>query len=169
MIGLKKAVSFFAGVLLLAGYTAAASAAESSTAAAIHAITQAWVKAYNAGDAKAVAGLYGEQAVLLPPGAPAAKGKAAIQAYIAKDAAESAKAGVTFSVDANSDVGSSGDLAWESGTYAVKAKSGASVEIGKYLTVYKKSGGKWLIIRDTWNSDAPPAPASPAPATPAKK
>src|SRR3989442_8668157 len=95
MIGLKKTVSFFAGFLLLAGYAAAASAAESSTAAAIHAITQAWVKAYNAGDAKAVAGLYAEQAVLLPPGAPAAKGKAAIQAYIAKDAAESAKAGVT--------------------------------------------------------------------------
>ena len=77
--------------------------------------------------------------------------------------------GVTFSVDPKSDVGTSGDLAWESGTYAVKAKSGASVEIGKYLTVYKKSGGKWLIIRDTWNSDAPPAPPSPASVTPAKK
>ncbi len=170
MIGLKKAVSCFAGVLLLAGYTGAATAAKASTdEAAIHAITQAWMKAYNAGDAKAVSGLYAEQAVLLPPGAPAANGKAAIQAYFAKDTAESAKAGVTFSIDAKSDVGTSGDLAWESGTYAVKAKSGASVEIGKYLTVYKKSGGKWLIIRDTWNSDAPPAPASPAPATPAKK
>ena len=30
------------------------------------------------------------------------------------------------------------------------------------LTVYKKSDGKWLIIRDTWNADAPPAPATPA-------
>jgi uncharacterized protein (TIGR02246 family) len=170
MLELKKVVSFFAGLLLLAGYTAAASAAEASTdEAAIHAITQAWVKAYNAGDAKAVSALYAEQAVLLAPGAPAAKGNAAIQAYFVKDTAESAKAGVTFSVDPKSDVGTSGELAWESGTYAVKAKSGASVEIGKYLTVYKKSGGKWLIIRDTWNSDAPPAAASPAPATPAKK
>jgi ketosteroid isomerase-like protein len=106
--------------------------------------------------------------VLLPPGAPAANGNAAIHAYLAKDMAESAKAGVMFSIGAKPEVGTSGDLAWESGTYAVKAKSGASVEIGKYLTVYKKSGGKWLIIRDTWNSDAPPAPASPAPATPAK-
>ncbi len=71
-----------------------------------------------------------------------------------------AKAGVTFSIDPKSDVGTSGN--WESGTYAVKAKSGASVEISKYLTVYNKSGGKWLIIRDPWNSDAPPAPATPA-------
>ena len=170
MIGLNKVVSFLAGLLLLAGYVSAASAAEASKEeAAIRAITQAWVKAYNAGDAKALSGLYAEQAVLLPPGAPAANGKAAIQAYFAKDTAESAKAGVTFSIGAKSDVGTAGDLAWESGTYAVKAKSGASVEIGKYLTVYNKSGGKWLIIRDTWNSDAPPSPASPAPATPAKK
>ena len=170
MIGLKKVVAFLAGFLLLAGYTAAASAAEASTdEAAIHAVTQAWVKAYNAGDANAVSGLYADQAVLLPPGAPAAKGKAAIQGYFAKDTAESAKAGVTFSIAPNSDVGTSGDLAWESGTYAVKAKSGASVEVGKYLTVYRKSGAKWLIIRDTWNSDAPPAPAPAAPAMPAKK
>jgi len=170
MIELKKVARFFAGFFLLAGYTAAASAAAASTdEAAIHAITQAWVKAYNAADANAVSALYAEQAVLLPPGAKAAKGKAAIQAYFAKDTAESAKAGVTFSVDPKSDVGTSGDLAWESGAYAVKAKSGASVEIGKYLTVYKKSGGKWLIIRDTWNSDAPPAPPSPTSLTPAKK
>ena len=121
-----------------------------------------WVKAYNAGDAKAISGLYAEHAVLLPPGAPASNGNAAIHAYLAKDMAESAKAGVAFSIGAESDVGTSGDLGWESGTYAVKAKSGASVEIGKYLTVFKKSGGKWLIIRDTWNSDAPPAPAMPA-------
>ena len=100
--------------------------------------------------------------MLLPPGAPAANGNAAINAYFAKDMAESAKAGVTFSLDPKSDVGISGDLAWESGAYAVKAKSGATVESGKYLTVYKKSDGKWLIVRDTWNADAPPAPATPA-------
>jgi len=166
MIALGKVVSLFAGLLLLAGYTAAAFAAETSKdEAAIRAINPAWVKAYNAEDAKAISGLYAEQAVLLPPGAPAAKGNAAIQAYLAKDMAESAKAGVTFSLDAKTDVGTSGDLGWESGTYAVKAKSGASVEIGKYLTIFKKSDGKWLIIRDTWNSDA----STPPPAIPAKK
>jgi uncharacterized protein (TIGR02246 family) len=169
MIGLNKAVSFLAGLVLLTGYVSAASAAEASKQeAAIRAINQAWVKAYNSGDAKTISGLYAEQAVLLPPGAPAANGNAAIKAYLAKDMAESAKAGVTFSISAKTDVGASGDLGWESGTYAVKGKSGATVEVGKYLTVYKNSGGKWLIIRDTWNSDAPPAPASPAPAaTPA--
>ena len=163
MIGLGKAVSVFAGLLVLAGYTVAAFAVEASKdEAAIRAINPAWVKAYNAVDAKAISALYAEQAVLLPPGAPAANGNAAIRAYLAKDMAESAKAGVTFSLSPKTDVGVSGDLGWESGAYAVKAKSGATVEAGKYLTVYKKTGGKWLIIRDTWNSDAPPAPATPA-------
>ena len=177
MMGRTKVASFLAGFLMLAGYAAAASAAEASKdEAAIRAISPVWAKAYNAGDAKAISALYAEQAVLLPPGAPAATGKAAIQAYFTKDTAESAKAGVTFSLDpkSKSDVGVSGDLGWESGTYAVNAKSGASVEVGKYLTVYKKSGGTWLIIRDTWNSDSAPAPAAPAPAAqapaaPAKK
>jgi len=172
MIGLTKVVtSFCAGFLLLSGYTSAASAAQTTDEAAIRAISPIWAKAYNAGDAKAISALYAEQAVLLPPGFPAAKGKAAIQAYFVKDTAEPAKAGVTFSLDpkSKSDVSVSGDLGWESGTYAVNDKSGAAVEIGKYLTVYRKSGGKWLIIRDTWNSDAPPAPATPAPAAPAKK
>jgi uncharacterized protein (TIGR02246 family) len=170
MIGLKKVVSFFAGFLLLAGYTAAASAVEASTEeAAIRAINQTWVKSYNAGDANTVAGLYAENAVLMPPGAPAARGSAAIRAFMVKEIAASAKAGAVFSLGAKPDVGASGDLGWESGTYAVKVKSGATVETGKYLSVYKKKDGKWLLIRDTWNSDAPPAPASPAPSTPAKK
>ena len=181
MIGLNKVASFVAGLALLAGYAAAASAADSAKEeAAIRAINQAWAKAHNAGDAKAVTALYADKAVLLPPGAPAANGTAAIDTYFTKDTAESAKAGVTFNLSPKPDVGISGDLAWESGTYAVKAKSGATVEAGKYLTVYKKTGGKWMIIRDTWNADAAPAPAAAAappapalaaaaPAAPAKK
>jgi len=164
MIGLAKGVSLFAGLVLLTGYTSAFAAEASKDEAAIRAISPVWAKAYNAGDAKAISALYAEQALLLPPGAPAVKGNAAIQAYFAKDTAESAKAGVTFSLDpkSKSDVDVSGDMGWESGTYAVNAKSGAAVEVGKYLTVYKKSNGKWLIIRDTWNADAAQAPAVPA-------
>jgi uncharacterized protein (TIGR02246 family) len=162
MIGFARVVSLIAALLVLAGHTTAFAAEASKDEAAIRAINPAWAKAYNAADAKAISSLYAQQAVLLPPGAPAANGNAAINAYFTKDMAESAKAGVTFSLDPKSDVGISGDLAWESGAYAVKAKSGATVESGKYLTVYKKSDGKWLIIRDTWNADAPPAPATPA-------
>ena len=45
---------------------------------------------------------------------------------------------------------------WSSGTYAVLDKDGKILEVGKYLSVSTKVGGKWLYVRDTWNADRPP-------------
>lgn len=127
--------------------------------AALQAVDQTWLKAYNASDVDTLASLYDEHGVLLPPGAPAAKGRAAIRAYFAKDTAESKKAGIAFSIGPNPAGGISGDMGWQSGTYAVKDKSGKTVDTGNYLSVSVKRGGKWLYLRDTWNSDIPPAAA----------
>jgi hypothetical protein len=66
------------------------------------------------------------------------------------------------------DVGVSGNMGWESGMYKVTVK-GAVVETGKFLSVSRKKDGKWLYIRDTWNADAPPAPAQAPAAPPAPK
>jgi uncharacterized protein (TIGR02246 family) len=134
-----------------------------SDVAALHAVDQAWVKAYNAGDVDGVAGLYDENAILLPPGAPGASGRAAIRAFFAKDIPESQKEGVVFTLGAKPDGGVSGNMGWVSGTYVVKDKSGKVLDAGKYLSVSTKKSGKWLYIRDTWNSDGSPPPA-PAPA-----
>jgi len=106
--------------------------------AAIHAADQLWVKAYNAGDADTVAGRYDEHEVLLPPGAPAASGRAATRAFLAKDIASSAKEGLTFSPGPKPDRGVCGDLGWASGTYMVKDKAGYVVDAGKYLSVSRK-------------------------------
>jgi uncharacterized protein (TIGR02246 family) len=168
MIGAKN-VSWLTAVLIsvlvaLPGYAHAAGSVDEG---AIRAQTTNWIKAYNGGDAKAIAALYAEDAILLPPGAPGAKGRAAIQAFIAKDIADSKQAGAVFNVDPKTDVGVSGDLGWESGTYTVTVK-GVTVESGKFLSVSRKKDGKWLYIRDTWNADAATAPAAPPPA-PAKK
>ena len=135
--------------------------------AALQAVDQDWVKAYNAGNADAVAALYDERAVLLPPGAPAVNGRAAIKAFFVKDTAESQKAGVTFSLGPKPAGGVSGDTGWQSGTYTVKDKAGKVVETGKYLSVSVKKGGKWLYVRDTWNADGAPTPGESA--APAKK
>jgi len=130
--------------------------------AAIQAVDQMWAKGYNAGDADAVASLYDEQAVLLPPGAPAARGRPSIRAFLGRDIAASLRDGLTFSLGPKPDGGVSGDLGWASGTYVVKDKAGKVVDAGKYLSVSRKKGGKWLYVRDTWNSDGAPASAEPA-------
>ena len=96
-------------------------------------------------------------------------GRAAILEFFTKDIADSKAAGVVFVVNPRTDVGVSGNMGWESGTYKVTAK-GAVIETGKFLSVSRKKDGKWLYLRDTWNADAPPAPApAAAPAPPAKK
>lgn len=128
--------------------------------AALHAVDQAWLKGYTAADGEAMAGLYDENAILMPPGAPSARGRAAIRKFLAEDSAGSKKAGVTFHLDAHPDGGVNGDMGWVSGNYSVTDASGKVVETGKYLSVSKKEGGKWRYVRDTWNSDgAPPADA----------
>jgi len=131
---------------------------------ALAAVDQVWVKSFNAGDAETMTKLYDENAVLMPPNAPAAKGRAAIKEVFAKEAVGASKAGIVFSLGDKPDGGVSGNMGWQSGTYAVKDKSGKVLETGKYLSVSAKKGGKWLYVRDTWNADAAPAAATPAPA-----
>jgi len=161
----SKKVSWLAiGIIALAGSMpgfAQAALPAGADEAAIRAQGARWEKAYNAGDAKAVAALYAEDALVLPPGAPAASGRAAILEFFTKNIAGTKAAGAVFALNPKTDVGVSGNLGWESGTYKATVK-GAVVETGKFLSVSRKQGGKWLYIRDTWNADAPPAP----PATP---
>lgn len=129
--------------------------ASATDEATVRQITPAWFKAYNAGDADGVAALYAENAVLSPPGAPAAHGMQAIREYLMKDVGGAAASGLTLVAGSSTDFGMSGDLAWDSGTFTAMDKSGNSVDAGKYVTVYAKKDGKWSIIRDIWNSDGP--------------
>jgi uncharacterized protein (TIGR02246 family) len=132
----------------------------------------AWFDAYNAGDAEAIAKLYADDGVLMPPGAPAVMGRAAIQDFIAGDIEKSKAGGLTQMNYTSTGVGVSGDVGWLSGTFSVTDTSGATVDNGKFLSVYRRVAGDWQLIRDTWNSDRAPAAAAPAmpvePATPAE-
>jgi ketosteroid isomerase-like protein len=160
MRAITKAAKLLCLIVPLAVFSTASSAADSAAeVAAMHAVDKNWEKAYNGGDVDGVANLYDENAILLPPGSPGVKGRAAIRAFFAKDIPASQKDGVAFVLGPKPDGGVSGDMGWVSGTYVVKDKSGKVVDAGKYLSVSQKKGGKWLYIRDTWNSDGAQAPA----------
>jgi uncharacterized protein (TIGR02246 family) len=166
MNNIRKLVVIAASFAALAACAKTAPSAAGSAAdeSAARAVNIAWYKAYNAGDGAGVAALYAEDAVLNAPGVPAARGMASIREYFVNGAAAVAAAGVALVDGPTSDVGVSGDLAWQSGTFKITDKSGAPVDAGKYLTVFQRKDGKWMIIRDTWNSDtAAAAPAAAAP------
>ena len=156
---LKSAAVIAAGLLALA---ACQMGAKDSTADAnaIQEINKAWGDNYNAGEAGAIADLYAEDALLMPPGAPTANGRDAIRGFLAGDTAAAKAAGLTYNVSSDADaIHVSGDMAWQNGTYTVTDASGATVDAGKYLSVFQKKDGKWQLYRDTWNSDNAPAAA----------
>ena len=122
-----------------------------------------WFEFYNKGDADGVANLYAENALLMPPNAATATGRAAIRAFIASDIAATKAGGLTLRADSVTGVGVNGDSGWVSGTFVVLDATGKTIDTGKYLSVHKKSNGAWPYTHDIWNMDSPlPAPPPPA-------
>jgi ketosteroid isomerase-like protein len=113
---------------------------------------QAWDKAYNAGDAAAVTALYTKDAKILAPGAEPVSGTAAIQAFFKADIAQGAKNALT-----QGDVVGFGDYALETGGWVATDADGKHLDHGSFMTLYKKVGGGWKILRDTWNSSMAPS------------
>lgn len=115
---------------------------------AVDAGNRAFITALLRGDAHAVADLYTENAQVIAPGAPVARGRSAIAAAWQK----SIDAGVKdLSLD-TADVESAGDLAYETGKVRLVAKDGDVTE-GRYVVVWKRTNGKWKLHRDIWNAE----------------
>lgn len=105
---------------------------------------------------------YSEDAVSLPNNGPMLMGKEAIRSYTRQMLSLGTKfTNVKF---VTTDVQTSGDLAYEIGTYAMTMQippGGEVAEEGKYLTVYEKAAdGTWKIKVETFNINGkPPLPA----------
>ncbi len=158
----SRCIAIIAGLIVLAGCQPPAKAPDTvADKAAIAAAGSGWDNAYNAANADAIVALYADDAVLMPPGSPGFRGKAAMKEYFSADMAQAQAAGMSVAVEsAEGAIGVAGDLGWRSGTFSVQDKSGATVDMGKWVEVWHREGGRWLIIRDIWNSDRPAAPSA---------
>jgi len=109
------------------------------------------------GDSAAILAHYADDELILGSGAPILQGKPAIAAFL-----EGLFGGNTLrDVKGNvKDIMISGDLAVETGTYAmtITPKNGNAVaDKGKYIHVWKKSlDGSWKVVRYVPTSDIPP-------------
>jgi len=137
----------------LVSFETAPAAKPDDVKAVLEAGTNSWMKAFDAHDADTLASLYAEDAVLLPPNAPAVFGRDAIRAS-------------NQELFANQDVGMeledleikvAGDIAYKAGRYRMFAKNGGLLDRGKYIEIWTKTNDGWLIHRDIWNSSLPAA------------
>jgi len=116
--------------------------------ATIQSLSDQFARAFNVGDAAAVAALYTEDAVILPPGGEAMKGRSAIQAFW-KDAAEQLGDGKLTTGDVKS-LGN--EAAREIGSFTFRTKGAQPQEItGKYVVIWEKVGKDWKLSTDIWN------------------
>jgi uncharacterized protein (TIGR02246 family) len=122
--------------------------------AAIEKAIAVFEEAANAKDAAAIAGLYTENATLMPPGAPSIKGRANIQAFWQAFFAAGASDVKVRPVE----VSSSGDMAYEIGAFEAilpNPQGGTSPATGKYLVAWKRQpDGGIQMVADIFNANA---------------
>jgi ketosteroid isomerase-like protein len=116
--------------------------------------SQEWDGHFNAGNAAALAALYAENAVSMPPSLPTLHGRAALQAdFESFFAANEARHETT--VD---EIIVEGGLAIERAhyrlTYRPRAGGAEVVETGRHVECRRMIGGQWLIVTEIWNTDA---------------
>jgi len=114
-----------------------------------------WAQNWNAGDLEKVVAVYAPDAVYLPPHHEAVHGRAAIREYL-QGPRNHGVSDLAFDVTY---IRQSGDMAWDVGTYRMSVPQSGGMrqeDHGKYLTVWKRAGTKWLITADAWSSDLPP-------------
>lgn len=113
-----------------------------------------WAQHWNAGDLDKVVAAYAPDAVYLPPHHEAVHGRDSIRQYLQGPLSHGV-ADLAFDVTY---IKQSGGVAWDVGTYRMNVPQNDGVrreDHGKYLTVWKRVGTKWLIAADAWSSDLP--------------
>ena len=151
-------------VALLAAVIAAPFAdrasAQTADEAAIAEFNRKYLKAINDADIDSLASLTTDGHMMIMSGGPPLTGKKALV-----DAMTRAFQTTDFDESwAPEETVVSGDLAYQRGTFVVVAKPKAggaeSRTTGNFLRIYRKIGGAWFMVRDSFNSQQPRGAAS---------
>jgi ketosteroid isomerase-like protein len=113
-------------------------------------VTTAVSRDFNQGDALRAAANYAADAQILPPHNPIIEGRPAIAAFF--------QANIDKYISFGNDTKWSavrGDMAIEQGIYNIRnVRVGQDVETGKYLRIWRKDNGTWLLYRDMFSPDS---------------
>lgn len=121
----------------------------------IRELSRQWVDAIKAGDVDTIAGMYTEDGLVMPSGAPQAQGPEAVGAVWA-GMMELPEFSLTFE-PSTIEIAEAGDMAYDVGTYQLsfQGEGGPVQDVGKYVVVWVKQDDEWKAAADIFNSDGP--------------
>jgi len=123
--------------------------------AAIRQQIERWNEAIADSDVETIMSLYTDASYLMPPNAPQAAGPDAIgEVWTALLGAPGF--GLVINTEVIEVAGAS-DMAYEVGSYSLgmDGPDGRIEDVGKYVVVWVKTDGEWLVAADIFNSDLP--------------
>ncbi len=119
--------------------------------AQIGAANQEFMAAFGKNDAAGVAACYSADAQLFPTGQDVVKGNAAIEAYW-KAGMQGDPVKITLTT---LEAEQHGKTAIEVGHATIVDAKGTTLDIAKYIVIWKRVDGKWKLHRDIFNSNLP--------------
>lgn len=119
----------------------------------VHDIAVRLEVAFNARDAAALASLYSDTAILMPPNEPMVSGRPNIQAWFERALLRLRNVRI-IPIESTAET----DHAFQVGTFTTAASSPGEREdvmAAKYVLILKNDGGQWKIQYDIWSLDQP--------------
>ena len=109
-----------------------------------------FVQGAGSGNVEAMAAVYTEDAMILPPGTPTIQGRAAVQEFWAGAAAALGATAVDLSTQV---LEVQDDTAREIGHFTIHGTEGV-LDQGKYVVIWKNTDDGWRWHWDIWNSNS---------------
>jgi uncharacterized protein (TIGR02246 family) len=134
--------------LLAAAVPAWQSQALASAAPSIDKANDEWTRAIVTGDADILAEPYAENGIFIGPDGSEVRGKDAVRAMYAKPRTDVKV--ISAAIHSDGRAAADPDDVYEWGTASMTVQRGTAVKqaSGRYLTVWHRTGGKWLITHN---------------------
>lgn len=142
-------IAGWASVVLTLAAAACARRAPADNKAVADEVSATWTRAFNTGDAAALAALYAEDAHSLPPGSPAISGRSDIETYWRDDIGSG---GVATKLSPDHSI-AQGELVHVAGAYDVVGKEGVSLAKGQYDQLWTRVDNGWKVKHEIWRTD----------------
>lgn len=121
----------------------------------IRELNRQWVEWVEAKNVKAIADLYAEDGLIMPPNATQAEGPEAV-GKVWESITQLPEVEMSFE-PTTIEVAQSGDMAYDIGAYSLSfaGDQGQVEDQGKYVVVWVREGEDWKVAADIFNSNQP--------------